>query len=301
MAFLMEISVINKCLFGDAKQCLESLLPEYAGKIQMCVTSPPYFRLRDYGLPGQIGLEDTVEEYIQKLVSVFDSVWDLLTDDGTLWLNLGDSYAGSGKGRYKDNQAYPSGKQAANKGNVSGNLAKTPLSGKLKPKDLIGVPWRVAFALQNRGWYLRQDIIWNKKNVMPEPVKDRCTRSHEYLFLLSKMRKYYFNNEAIKEPTVYLKDQKRNKRSVWTLANQTEHIKHNAAFPPDLIINPILAGSKEEDIVLDPFMGSGTTAGVAVGLKRNWIGCELNEENKDIQMNRIIKLQTKIRSEKASN
>ena len=293
----MEISVINKCLFGDAKQCLESLLPEYAGKIQMCVTSPPYFGLRDYGLPGQIGLEDTVEEYIQKLVSVFDSVWDLLTDDGTLWLNLGDSYAGSGKGRYKDNQAYPSGKQATNKGNVSGNLAKTPLSGKLKPKDLIGVPWRVAFALQDRGWYLRQDIIWHKKNPMPEPVKDRCTRSHEYLFLLSKNKKYYFNHEAIKEPTVSIRDRKRNKRSVWTLANHAASIKHHAVFPPTLIIPAILASTATDDIVLDPFMGRGTTAGVAAGLGRNWLGCELNLGYKSTQIDRINKLQTKIRCE----
>lgn len=293
--------MINTCLFGDAEQCLKSLLPEYAGKIQMCVTSPPYFGLRDYGLPGQIGIEDTVEEYVQKLVSVFDIVWDLLADNGTLWLNLGDSYAGSGKGRYSDNRAYPTGMQAANKGNVSGKLKKTPLSGNLKPKDLIGVPWRVAFALQNKGWYLRQDIIWNKTNPMPEPATDKCTRAHEYIFLLSKERKYYFDYKAIREPTVYLKNQERNKRSVWTLATQTTHIKHHAAFPPDLITPTILAGSKEGDIVLDPFMGSGTTAGVASGLKRNWIGCELNEENKDIQTDRIIKLQTKIRNENSQH
>ena len=293
--------MINTCLFGDAEQCLESLLPEYAGKIQMCVTSPPYFGLRDYGLPGQIGIEDTVEEYVQKLVSVFDIVWDLLADNGTLWLNLGDSYAGSGKGRYSDNRAYPTGMQATNKGNVSGKLKKTQLSGNLKPKDLIGVPWLVAFALRNKGWYLRQDIIWNKTNPMPEPATDKCTRAHEYIFLLSKERKYYFDYKAIREPTVYLKNQERNKRSVWTLAKQTAHIKHHAAFPPDLITPTILAGSKEGDIVLDPFMGSGTTAGVAAGLKRNWIGCELNEENKDIQTDRIIKLQTKILNENSQH
>lgn len=155
--------MINKYLFGDVNKCLTFLALKYAGKIQMCITSPPNFGLNDYGLHGQIGLEDTVGEYIQKLVSVFDTVCDLLTDDGTLWLNLGDSYVGSGKGKYKDNQAYHSGKKVTNKGNVSGNLAKMPLSGKLKPTDLIGVPWRVAFALQDRGWYLLQDIIWNKK------------------------------------------------------------------------------------------------------------------------------------------
>lgn len=290
-------NLVNTCLFGDAKQCLESLLPKYAGKVQMCVTSPPYFGLRNYNFPGQIGLEDSVEEYVQKLVGVFDVVWELLASDGTLWLNLGDSYAGSRKGRSSDRLAYFYGLQATNKGCGSGKISKTPLSGKLKTKDLIGVPWRVAFALQDQGWYLRQDIIWNKKNVMPEPVRDRCTRSHEYIFLLSKMKKYYFNNEAIKEPTTYIKDQRRNKRSVWTLSTQNEPIKHNAAFPPDLITAPILAGSKEGDIILDPFLGSGTSAGVAAGLNRKWLGCELNPENKDIQTERILKLQTRIRKQ----
>lgn len=290
--------MLNTCLFGDAKQCLKSLLPEYRGKIQMCVTSPPYFGLRDYGLPNQIGIENTIEEYIYILVEVFDIVKELLTDDGTLWVNIGDSYAGSNKGRFADNLAYSTGLQATNKGSVFGKLKKTPLSGNLKPKDLIGVPWRLAFALQDKGWYLRQDIIWNKSNAMPEPIKDRCTRAHEYIFLLSKKKRYYFDYEAIKEPSVNFNNQKRNKRSVWTLAKLNEHVKHNAAFPPDLIIPTILAGSKKGDIVLDPFIGSGTTAGVAMGLKRNWIGCELNEENREVQKDRIMKIQTKIFNEK---
>jgi site-specific DNA-methyltransferase (cytosine-N4-specific) len=293
LAFLLEFKMINTCLFGDAVDCLQSLLPEHAGTIQTCITSPPYFGLRDYGVCGQIGNEETIEEYVQSIVAVFDIVWDLLADNGTLWLNLGDSYAGSGKGRYKDNKAYPStgSKQQTNKGAVSGTLKKTPLSGDLKPKDLIGVPWRVAFALQAKGWWLRQDIIWHKKNTMPEPVKDRCTRSHEYLFLLSKSRKYYFDNEAIKEPTAY---QKRNKRSVWTLASNTASTKHHAVFPPGLIIPPILASTRLNDVVLDPFMGSGTTAAVATKLGRRWIGCELNQEYEDVQRAKIHNLKLKL-------
>lgn len=284
--------MINTCLFGDASNCLKTLIPRYAGEIQTCVTSPPYFGLRDYGAEGQLGHEDSVDEYITNLVEVFDLVRHLLSDDGTLWLNIGDCYAGSGKGRYKDNKAYPrpSSRQKSNKGNVSGTLKKTPLHGFLKPKDLIGVPWRVAFALQSRGWFLRQDIIWEKSNAMPEPVRDRCTRSHEYIFLLSKSKKYYFDNSAIKEEAKAPGWTTRNKRSVWSIPNCSQPNTHHAVFPPSLIIPPILASSKINDIVLDPFLGSGTTAAVAKQLGRRWLGCELNPDFEELQKAKIHNL-----------
>lgn len=290
MAFLLGLKMINTCLFGDASNCLKTLIPRYAGKIQTCITSPPYFGLRDYGAEGQLGHENSVEEYITNLVEVFELVRDLLSDDGTLWLNLGDCYAGSGKGRYKDSKAYAPvfGIQKRNKGSVSGILKKPTLD--LKPKNLIGVPWRVAFALQERGWFLRQDIIWEKSNAMPESVKDRCTRSHEYLFLLSKSKKYYFDNDAIKEPAVQLNNSKRNKRSVWTVANCSQPNSHHAVYPPSLIIPPILAGTKLNDIVLDPFLGSGTTAAVAEKLGRRWLGCELNPDFEELQKAKIHNL-----------
>lgn len=190
---------MNRLLIGDCRNILPTL-PSCS--IQCVVTSPPYFSLRDYGVEGQIGQEDSVEEYVNNLVTVFREVRRVLKKDGTLWLNLGDSYAGSGKARTKEGVSANIDKhykQSAYKGSLQGQIHKTPLSGYLKPKDLIGVPWRVAFALQEDGWYLRQDIIWNKPNVMPESVKDRCTRSHEYLFLLSKSKNYYFDADAIKE------------------------------------------------------------------------------------------------------
>ena len=193
---------MNTLLIGNCKTILPTLKTK---SIQCCVTSPPYYSLRDYGVAGQIGQEDTVEEYVKNLVAVFREVKRVLKDDGTLWLNLGDSYAGSGKARTKAGTSNNVGKhykQSTHKGSLQGIIHKTPLSGWLKPKDLIGVPWRVAFALQEDGWYLRQDIIWHKPNVMPESVKDRCTKSHEYIFLLSKSKNYYFNAEAIKEDSV---------------------------------------------------------------------------------------------------
>lgn len=283
--------MINTCLFGNAAEGLKSLKPDYMGKIQTCITSPPYFGLRDYGAEGQLGHENSVEEYIANLVEVFELVRDLLKDDGTLWLNLGDCYAGSGKGRNNDKAYAPvAGAQKRNKGSLAGKLKPTPLSGVLKPKDLIGVPWRVAFALQSRGWFLRQDIIWEKSNAMPEPVRDRCTRSHEYIFLLSKSKKYYFDNNAIKEPAAQLSNSKRNKRSVWKVANCSQPNSHHAVFPPSLIIPPILAGSKINDIVLDPFLGSGTTAAVAEKLGRRWLGCELNPDFEELQKAKIHNL-----------
>lgn len=247
-------------------------------KVNTCVTSPPYFGLRDYGHSGQLGLEKTPEEYIENLVDVFRGVRDVLRDDGTLWLNLGDSY---GKG-----------------------------------KQLQGMPWRVALALQSDGWVLRQDIIWHKTNPMPESVTDRCTKSHEYIFLFSKSKRYYFDSKAIKEPQVtkktatyrgtsgvhaynaasgghrdksgsYGDGETRNKRSVWSVTSRPYKGAHFATFPPDLITPCVLAGCPTDGIVLDPFMGSGTTAAVALTHGRQYIGCELNESYRDLQELRI--------------
>ena len=275
-------------------------------KTQTCVTSPPYFGLRDYGHPGQIGLKQTLEQYVAAMVEVFRCVRDVLADDGTLWLNLGDTY-GTGK-------------------------------------QLLGVPWRAALALQSNGWVLRQDIIWHKPNPMPESVRDRCTKAHEYLFLLSKSERYYFDSEAIAQPLAetskarlaqpnlanqrgsdrvpgktngtmkavgprfggnkYGDDDreesrtksgnewkgssgKANKRSVWTVATRPYKGAHFATFPPALIEPCILAGSRPGDIVLDPFMGSGTTAQVALQHGRQYLGCELNPKYAELQNERI--------------
>ena len=197
---------MNNLLIGDCKKILPTLETK---SIQCCVTSPPYYALRDYGVAEQIGREDSVEEYVKNLVIVFQEVKRILKDDGTLWLNLGDSYAGSNKNRNAAGESYAlkeGYRDSTHTGRRMGMIKQTPLSGALKPKDLIGVPWRVAFALQQDGWYLRQDIIWHKPNVMPEAVKDRCTKAHEYLFLLSKSRRYYFDAEAIKEDSVTFKN-----------------------------------------------------------------------------------------------
>ena len=262
-------------LFGD---CLQTL-KEFDEKARCCITSPPYYGLRNYGDDeNQIGLEESPEEYIQNLVEVFRKVRDNLTDDGTLWLNIGDSYYNyrPGKGQALSKQTVSNTRQdLPDKCARRGNKLKG-----LKEKDLIGIPWMLAFALRADGWYLRQDIIWNKPNPMPESVRDRCTKSHEYIFLLSKSQNYYFDVDAIKEPT-------RRKRSVWTVNNKPYKGAHFAVFPPDLIEPCIRAGSREGDIVLDPFMGSGTTAMVAKSLKRYYMGCELHEEYGDLMQERV--------------
>ena len=262
-------------LFGDCRETMDAFID----KAQMCVTSPPYYGLRNYGdEENQIGLEESPEEYIQNLVEVFRKVRDNLTDDGTLWLNIGDSYYNyrPGKGQALSKQTVSNTRQdLPDKCARRGNKLKG-----LKEKDLIGIPWMLAFALRADGWYLRQDIIWNKPNPMPESVRDRCTKSHEYIFLLSKSQNYYFDVDAIKEPT-------RRKRSVWTVNNKPYRGAHFAVFPPDLIEPCIRAGSKEGDIVLDPFMGSGTTAMVAKSLKRYYVGCELHEEYGDLMQERV--------------
>jgi len=322
--------------FGDCRETMR-LWKGQGVKAQTCVTSPPYYGLRDYGHDGQIGLEETPEEYIRAMVDVFRCVWDVLQDDGTLWLNIGDSYNGSGA-------TGGQGKQHTNAGSVGRPDARGGYVG-LKQKDLIGIPWMLAFALRADGWYLRQDIIWHKPNPMPESVQDRCTKAHEYIFLLSKSQKYYFDNEAIAEPLASasiarlsqanLENQKgsdrvpgktngnmkavgprfwgdkygnddseksrtksgnewagneterRNKRSVWTVTTKPYKGAHFATFPSDLITPCILAGAPAGGVVLDPFMGSGTTAAVAILNGRNYLGCELNPAYKELQDERI--------------
>tara|TARA_B100000941_G_scaffold105281_1_gene73647 strand:- start:724 stop:1665 length:942 start_codon:yes stop_codon:yes gene_type:complete len=292
-------------LFGDCRKTL----PAFIDEARMCVTSPPYYGLRDYGgEASQIGMEQTPEEYIQQLVEVFRLVRDNLTDDGTLWVNIGDSYY-----NYRSDGNYP--KQTVSKTRQDLPI-KTPVRGNklegLKSKDLIGIPWMLAFALRADGWYLRQDIIWHKPNPMPESVKDRCTKSHEYIFLLSKNKNYYYNNEAIKEPA---KDwgtrdrsngkyhnpgsglaphsgltksyERKNKRSVWSVTKKPYKGAHFAVFPPELIEPCILAGSEPGDIILDPFMGSGTTAMVAKQHDRYYMGCELHEDYGELIKNRV--------------
>lgn len=293
-----------KILHGDCREVLKHIKSE---SIQCCITSPPYFGLRDYGVDGQIGLE-SLDEYIQNLCVVFDEVRRILKSNGTLWLNLGDSYYSKSKG-----SGGPSDKQISNRGSRFDTRKFDEKD--LKEKDLIGVPWRVALALQARGWYLRQDIIWHKPNPMPESVKDRCAKAHEYVFLLSKSSIYKFNHSCIQEKAVEGKDlgllrgktftdqvlishhaksiQKRindgvdsrsagsgmrNKRSVWSVPVIGFKDAHFATFPTSLIKPMILAGSDENDIILDPFNGAATTGLVSLRLRRRYLGVELNPE-----------------------
>ena len=278
---------------GDALSALR-LLP--SDSYQCCVTSPPYFNLRDYGDPDQLGLESTPEEYVEKLVQVFREVRRVLRPDGTLWLNIGDSYT-SGNRKARDcDKKLPA--------RAADQRPQTPKG--LKPKDLIGIPWMLAFALRADGWYLRQDIIWHKPNAMPESVKDRCTKSHEYIFLLSKSERYYFDMDAIREPCVSKRPAGnkhgmmkgriggvdwtnpdasksipkcgKNKRDVWTVSTGCFKGAHFAVFPEKLVEPCIMAGCPKGGYVLDPFMGSGTTGVVAGRLGRNFTGIDLNPE-----------------------
>jgi site-specific DNA-methyltransferase (adenine-specific) len=295
----------TQILVGD---CTESLSFLASGSAHCCVTSPPYFGLRDYGHDGQIGLEQTPDEYVAKLIEVFREVRRVLRDDGTLWLNLGDSYA----------RTVGTDRDISSTGKVGDTLRtlehlpnrdqKAPQG--LKGKDLIGIPWRVAFALQADGWYLRQDIIWHKPNPMPESVRDRCTKAHEYIFLLSKSPKYFFDSEAIKEPAsappkkcgpkndatrndggrtgiVRGDGETRNRRDVWTISTKPFKGAHFATFPPDLIEPCVLAGSPEGGTVLDPFGGAGTTGLVANKHNRRAILCELNPTYAEMARARI--------------
>jgi len=296
-------------IFGDCRETMRQWAKDGI-KAQTCVTSPPYYGLRDYGHDGQIGLEETPEQYIKAMVEVFRCVWDVLEDDGTLWLNIGDSYARQG-GRESNQPRHWDGREK-----TSGSMHSTRMAQDigLKPKDLIGIPWMLAFALRADGWYLRQDIIWHKPNPMPESVQDRCTKAHEYIFLMSKSSKYYYDNDAIKEKahttdsTNRNRDESRlnntpgrtrmaglttnhyemkNKRSVWTVTTKPYSGAHFATFPTDLIEPCIKAGCPEGGVVLDPFMGSGTTAYVAALNNRKYLGCELNPAYKPLQDERI--------------
>ena len=309
-----------RVLTGDCRETLRSLAD---GSVQCAVTSPPYWGLRDYGHEGQLGLEATPQEYVERMVEVFREVRRVLRDDGTLWLNLGDSYAGSwcAQGRPNGTDAGStlqggsplSARQIkAHPRETGTDSLKNPPG--LKAKDLVGIPWRVAFALQADGWWLRQDIVWSKPNPMPESVRDRCTKAHEYLFLLTKSERYFFDSDSIKEPAIsdHLPGNKRpqkgldadpkrhrtraglsafhektraeggqatrNKRSVWKIATQQYGGAHFAVMPPALVEPCILAGSRVGDTVLDPFGGSGTVGMVANWLGRDSILCELNPE-----------------------
>ena len=303
---------MNNILQGNVNDKLKEIESD---SVQCVVTSPPYWGLRDYGTDGQLGLEETPEEYVEKMVKVFREIKRVLKKDGTVWLNLGDSYSSGGR-TSTTNQSL--------RGNKNYGVTRPKPNKEIKPKDLIGIPWRVAFALQADGWYLRQDIIWHKPAPMPESVTDRCTKAHEYIFLLSKSAKYYYDNDAIAERATCgesrpdgiardrmldydskekklrpskkrgefggkWKDMKgqeafravretRNRRSVWTINTQPYREAHFAVFPQKLPELCIKAGSREGDIILDPFFGSGTTGYVAQKLGRRWIGIELNEE-----------------------
>jgi DNA modification methylase len=348
---------LNKIIHADVTKGIP--LPDKS--VNCIVTSPPYWGLRDYGVEGQLGLERTPEGYVSKLVEVFRECWRVLRDDGTVWLNLGDSYASSGKNRTEKQAIAKSTLNGSTRNQMSILKQQSKITDGLKPKDLVGIPWMVAFALRADGWYLRQDIIWQKPNPMPESVIDRCTKAHEYIFLLSKSAKYYFDAEAIKTPLIehseniypfsdgtktetmyrqrgfktpdgwdtrkelhgnYHKDGrekrikgykhkkdktggllghsgnydpegnligngKANKRSVWTVATQPFPEAHFATFPENLITDCIKAGCPEGGIVLDPFMGAGTTALIALKHNRNFIGFELNPKYIKIAEKRI--------------
>jgi len=290
----------DEILCGDALEILYEMPDRSA---HCCVTSPPYWGLRDYGVEGQLGLEKTPEEYVERLVEIFREVRRVLRDDGTLWLNLGDSYASNGI-RNNGNEGYNDGRE-----NRTKRLGGSPVVG-LKSKDLVGIPWRVAFALQADGWWLRSDIIWAKPNPMPESVRDRPTKSHEYIFLVAKSKRYYYNQDAIRESAVmragenrkgslgrgpiseptkkvagfnhsgpgFISAGYRNKRDVWTVTTKPYKEAHFATFPPGLICPCILAGCPSDGIVLDPFFGAGTTGIVAKQEGRHYIGIELNLE-----------------------
>jgi len=311
----MDVDVI---LQGDALEVLRMLPSE---SVNCCVTSPPYWGLRDYGIEGQLGLERTPEEYVERLVGIFREVRRVLRDDGTLWLNLGDCYASPGKGgpwdekRVQKNTGRVLYSQQANRGKYPG----------LKPKDLVGIPWRTALALQADGWWLRSDIIWAKPDPVPESVRDRPTKSHEHIFLLAKNERYYYDQDAIREPlqkstvkreklgyghafasqfrgspddkrypdgkrlTTISNPKGRNKRDVWMVPTKPFKGSHFAVFPPDLIRPCILAGCPEGGVVLDPFFGSGTTGVVAKQEGRHYIGIELNPGYIEMAKERIMR------------
>lgn len=314
---------------GDCRDLMRAMIADGV-RVQTIVTSPPYWGLRSYLLGGhpdkgrEIGSEPTLREFIDTLVGVFELCRQLLVDDGTLWLNMGDAYASSGGQTPMRGETFAG--RARAKENICLSNRKAGIDG-LKVKDLMGQPWRLAFALQDAGWYLRQDIIWHKPNPMPESVRDRCTKAHEYLFLLSKSERYYYDQDAIREPlaektfttfgtkhraqgndslgavksdnwgrTVKERQPKltadgeiagANKRSVWTIATKPYKGAHFATFPEELVEPCVLAGSRSGDVVFDPFFGSGTTGQVAQRLGRRFIGCELNPDYEPLQRDRL--------------
>lgn len=268
----------NRCelLVGDARQLL-SRMPD--GHFDCIVTSPPYWGLRDYGVLGQIGAEPTIDDYIADLVRLFREARRTLSDEGTLWLNIGDSYTSGGR-TWRD-------ADAKNKGRAMDYRAPTPVG--LKPKDLIGVPWKLAFALQADGWYLRADIIWNKPNCQPESVKDRPTRAHEYVFLFSKSEQYYYDWQAIMEPAVDPKQKSKNRRTVWNINTEPYPGSHFAVYPKALVRMCVAAGSSKNGRVLDPFFGSGTTGVVCNELGRDCVGIELSAEYAELARERLLR------------
>lgn len=254
---------------GDALHVLQ-LLPSKS--IQCVITSPPYWGLRDYNVPGQIGLEPTLLQFINRLLGVFSEVRRVLRDDGVFWLNIGDGYTSGNRGWRAPDEKNPARAMAIRPNTPEG----------LKRKDLLGIPWRLAFALQDDGWYLRTDIIWHKPNVMPESVRDRPTRAHEYLFMFSKSEHYYYDRESIKEPNG------RNCRSVWNVNTQAFSGAHFATFPPKLVEPCIRSSSRQGDFILDPFFGSGTVGVVAQQLNRHYVGIELQPSYVEIALDRLI-------------
>ena len=335
---------LNWIYTGDALACLSEM---EAHSVDCIITSPPYYGLRDYGVAGQLGQEKTPEEYIDRLVVVFREARRVLKDTGTLWVNIGDSYNGSGKGGANYPENAKKYKQGTNRGSVESPIAPTHISN-CKPKDLIGIPWMLAFALRADGWYLRQDIIWQKPNCMPESVRDRCTKSHEHIFLLSKSRQYFFDGEAISEecadssikryqqninqqkgstrvpgktngnmkaalpryggqkytehPDLFYRTKsgsmnfprpRRNKRDVWTVSTSGFKGAHFAVFPEKLIEPCVLAGCPTGGVVLDPFLGSGTTAAVAARLGRRFVGIEINPDYVKIAESRLSTVMNK--------
>jgi site-specific DNA-methyltransferase (cytosine-N4-specific) len=272
---------MNEILCGDALTILKGLP---AQSVQCCVTSPPYYGLRDYDIPGQIGLEETPEAYVDTLVEVFREVRRVLRNDGTLWVNIGDSYSGGTIGRVDSYHGREiDGRQVTAKQIEKPRSRKIPKG--LKPKDIIGIPWMLAFALRTDGWYLRSPIVWVKSTPMPDGVTDRPTSAYEHIFLLAKSERYFYDADAIREGTGA------NKRNVWRVTNQPYSEAHFATFPPKLIEPCILAGSHPGDVVLDCFMGAGTVAMVAIQHGRNYLGIELHPEYVKIAEKRISNVQ----------
>ena len=261
-------SVDSAVVIGDAESVLQHVPDEVA---QSCITSPPYWSLRDYHIEGQIGQEESVQDYLGRLVRAFDEVRRVLRRDGTMWLNIGDSYTSGGRTWRAPDKKNP----------VRGMDTRPPTPKGLKPKDLIGIPWRLAFALQEAGWYLRSDTIWNKPNCQPESVKDRPTRSHEYVFLLSKEERYYYDSAAVRGPN------DRNLRTVWDIQTDVYSSAHFARFPEALVSRMVRLSTKPGDLVLDPFVGSGTTGVVALETGRRFLGIELNPDYGGIALKRL--------------